>query len=145
MYDAQSKPRPSFDEAWLNRPIGLGLPTKRSSAFGVLRTSAAPTPSAFRAADRRQQTIYRDAVAPKTCTRCAAVVLVQATVCTFCGAPSASTVPVADYAPSTARTYDLSHVPTQRMDEEHSVPSVGPNPFLAAARMLQAREAAEAV
>lgn len=160
-----------YDEEWLARPIGLGLPTKRASAFKPLQASTAPTANPYLAAERRQQASYRSAatadatVALTTCSRCTAVVLSGASVCTTCCAPTGQApgdsvqfpVPApADPDPQIATVatdvpaypapeqigvpIHSNDLPTQRT-EEHSVPSVGPNPFLAAARIEQARDA----
>lgn len=63
MSNAQAQAEPKYDETWLARPIGLGLPTKRFSAFNALRPSSAPTPNPYLAAERRQQAEYRAAAA----------------------------------------------------------------------------------
>lgn len=186
-----TRPRPEVDHEWLSRPIGLGLPTKRSSAFNVMRTSTAPPPNAYLAAQRRieAQEGAKAAAAPTTCPRCAAVLLPTAAVCTSCCAPLAGNIPQpvsgeaaattstttpvlaswpfggedaapppippgADVAPpptprgvaptTVAKTYSMPTIPTPRT-ETQSVPSVGPNPFLAAARMEQARAQIEAL
>jgi hypothetical protein len=90
-----------------------------------------------------------------TCTRCATVVLAGSPVCTGCCAPIAdglSAQPIFFAAPAqlvaSQPTYAATNVfvgvPAQRI-EEQSVPSVGPNPFLAAARIQHAREVVAAL
>jgi hypothetical protein len=84
------------------------------------------------------------------CYRCASVVLPGSTVCTSCCAPiagRASAAPIRIAAPAQPKVAQPRYVATNifvgvpaHVDEEHSVPSVGPNPFLAAARLEHARE-----
>jgi hypothetical protein len=85
-----------IDEAWLNRPIGLALPSNRASAFNVMKVSTAPTPNPFRDAERRQQDTSRtptNSEAAMTCYRCATILPPGASVCTSCCATSDGAAP----------------------------------------------------
>ena len=132
-----------YDDEWLARPIGLGLPTKRASAFKALQASTAPTANPYLAAEQHQQSSYRSAAAADATGAVQFPVPIPAD-------PDPQTATVAADLPAYSAPEQIgvsthrNDLPTQRT-EEHSVPSVGPNPFLAAARIQQAGDEVNAL